>query len=96
MWDRLILAEVTDGGVLELVPVDHAIDLDRRNAPALPGIRIGLVQVGKGIAIIILLVRVEVFPAQLLFGRGNIDFVNKGDRLELYCANLGHVGNEAA
>ena len=53
LGNRLVLTEVADGGTLVLVPVDHPIHLDRRNAPALPGIRIGLVQVGKGIVIII-------------------------------------------
>ena len=60
LGNRLVLAEVTDGGAFVLVPVDHSVHLDRRNAPALPGIRIGLVQVGKGIVIVIPLIRVEV------------------------------------
>ena len=56
----LVLGEVTDAGSLVLVPVDRSVHIDRRNAPALPGIRIGLVQVGKGIVIVIHLIRVEV------------------------------------
>ena len=91
----LILAEVADAGSLILVPVDYTIHLDRRDTPALPGVRVGLIQVRQGIVVIVNVVRIEQKTGQLLLGIGGVVAVNVVCSVGLRGADLRHIGDEA-
>ena len=95
LGDCLVLAEVAGGSALILVPVDHAVHLDRGDAPAIPGVRIGLVEVGEVIVIVIPLIRVDVKTGQLFLCTGNGIAMNGVWSLGLRGADLRHVGDEA-
>ena len=96
--DCLVLAEVADCGSLVLIPVDYAVDIDRRDAPALPCVRIGLIQIGQRIIIFIKFERIYEQTCKLFFSIGSICAVNGGWPIviQTLLADLGHIGNEAS